>query len=36
LMLEKEFAVECFRTGATKEFITRWIAAHPAGGPKGH
>ncbi len=28
LMVEKQFAVECFRTGATKEFIARWLAAH--------
>jgi enoyl-CoA hydratase len=34
LMLEKELAVECFRSGATKEFITRWIAAHPAGASR--
>lgn len=27
LMVEKEFAVECFRTGATKEFIARWLEA---------
>lgn len=26
LMVEKEFAVECFRTGATKEFIAQWEA----------
>jgi len=25
LMVEKDFAVQCFRTGATKEFIAHWL-----------
>lgn len=28
LMVEQQLAVECYRTGATKEFIDHWLAAH--------